>query len=282
MRIIHTIRHYFEKRGVVLMYHRIAMPFNDHWELCVSPQHFEQQLQVLTKKKVVSLQQLTGELHANNIAITFDDGYIDNYTTAKPLLEKYRLPATFFITTGQIEYPASYWWDELARLVGDRQLYMQHWQRLLPLTYDQQQHELTALRATGGAINGPRPEELCMSRSQLLDLASNALFDLGVHTVTHPALAHHSPATQLAEIAMARDWLYQLTGRPARLLAYPYGNYDETTINIASGQQFDAAFSTEEQAITKSSGKYRLGRFQVKDWDGHEFAERLEQWLKRT
>jgi peptidoglycan/xylan/chitin deacetylase (PgdA/CDA1 family) len=234
---------------------------------------------VLAKRKVVPLHQFTGSWPANSIAITFDDGYMDNYAVAKPMLEQYKLPATFFITTGQIEYRAPFWWDELAHLVSDQQLYMQHWHRLFPLPYDQLQQELAALRPTNGTINDPQIT-LCMTRTQLQELASNTLFELGVHTVTHPALAHQSPATQMAEINMAKDWLQRQTGRTPRLLAYPYGNYDETTINIASGQRFDGAFTTDPQVITQSSEKYRLGRFQVKDWDGKEFAERLEQWFK--
>lgn len=105
------------------MYHRIAQPQSDVWEICVSPQNFEQHLQVLKKKgNVVSLHQLAGEVNAerlskNSIAITFDDGYIDNFTTAKPLLEKYGLPATFFISSGNIETDKEFWWDELENII---------------------------------------------------------------------------------------------------------------------------------------------------------------------
>ncbi|HYE55770.1 MAG TPA: polysaccharide deacetylase family protein, partial [Chitinophagaceae bacterium] len=193
--------------------------------------------------------------------------------------EQYCLPATFFITTGQIEQQTPYWWDELGYIIRDRELYTQHWNRLLPMPYNRQQDELSLLRASAGVMHGSHAEEMCMSADQLKALASNPLFDLGVHTVTHPALAHHDRATQQEEITNAKAWLEQLTGRRAGLLAYPYGNYDETTINIAE-QQFDAAFTTEQRVITGSSGKYQSGRFQVKNWDGQEFAAQLEQWLK--
>ena len=51
------------------------------------------------------------------IAITFDDGYLDNYLVAKPLLEKYNLPATFFITSRNIGNKAEFWWDELEYII---------------------------------------------------------------------------------------------------------------------------------------------------------------------
>jgi peptidoglycan/xylan/chitin deacetylase (PgdA/CDA1 family) len=104
------------------MYHRIAAPEADPWQLAVSPDNFEQHLQFLQKsKKVVPLQQLVEKLHTRSsnkqaIAITFDDGYLDNYQIAKPLLEKYEIPATFFITSRNIGSNREFWWDELEKI----------------------------------------------------------------------------------------------------------------------------------------------------------------------
>jgi peptidoglycan/xylan/chitin deacetylase (PgdA/CDA1 family) len=109
--------------AVILMYHRIAQPISDVWDTAVSPQHFEQHLQHLQKSgNVVPLSLITdsiyaGQLNGNNIAITFDDGYADNFTTAMPLLEQYGLPATFFITAGNHKNTKEYWWDELERTI---------------------------------------------------------------------------------------------------------------------------------------------------------------------
>jgi peptidoglycan/xylan/chitin deacetylase (PgdA/CDA1 family) len=106
----------------ILMYHRVAEVAVDPWELCVTPQHFAEHLEVLSKfARVVSLSQLTQELDAGksidrSIAITFDDGYGDNLLTAKPILEKSDLPATIFVANGYVEQQREYWWDELERL----------------------------------------------------------------------------------------------------------------------------------------------------------------------
>jgi peptidoglycan/xylan/chitin deacetylase (PgdA/CDA1 family) len=51
------------------------------------------------------------------VVITFDDGYADNLHNARPLLEKYEVPATVFVTTGGIEQDREFWWDELDRLL---------------------------------------------------------------------------------------------------------------------------------------------------------------------
>jgi len=51
------------------------------------------------------------------VVITFDDGYADNLHNAKPLLERYNVPATFFLASGLIGQEQAFWWDELDRLL---------------------------------------------------------------------------------------------------------------------------------------------------------------------
>jgi peptidoglycan/xylan/chitin deacetylase (PgdA/CDA1 family) len=51
------------------------------------------------------------------VVVTFDDGYIDNYTFAYPILEELQIPATIFVTSGYIEKEREYWWDELERIL---------------------------------------------------------------------------------------------------------------------------------------------------------------------
>jgi len=51
------------------------------------------------------------------VVVTFDNGYSDNLYNAKPLLERYDIPATIFVTTGCIGREREFWWDELERLL---------------------------------------------------------------------------------------------------------------------------------------------------------------------
>jgi len=108
----------FSKTALTLSYHRVTETEVDPWELSVSPKNFEEQLQVLQKFRLLSfekfaLQQRAKNISPNSICITFDDGYGDNFLTAKPLLERYDCPATFFIATGYTNQQENFWWDEL-------------------------------------------------------------------------------------------------------------------------------------------------------------------------
>lgn len=119
MKWLHSIRQLFEHRAAVLMYHRVAEAAIDPWDLCVTPENFRAQLDVLSKKyTVLTVPQLLQHIDEKNIppksvCLTFDDGYRDNFLHAKPALETYNCPATFFIPSHFIGREKPFWWDEL-------------------------------------------------------------------------------------------------------------------------------------------------------------------------
>lgn len=113
----------FQASSIILAYHRIFDPKTDPQLLCVSPHNFEEQLKIIAQNYYpISLQSLQRAIKTNTIpnksvAITFDDGYVDNLLYAKPLLEKYKIPATVFISTHAINQKKELWWDELERII---------------------------------------------------------------------------------------------------------------------------------------------------------------------
>jgi peptidoglycan/xylan/chitin deacetylase (PgdA/CDA1 family) len=108
---------------LILMYHRVAEPTLDPWQLCVSPDHFAAQMQALRRqRRPVALAELTHELAQGRcprgaVVVTFDDGYADNLSAALPVLEAFEVPATVFCTSGAIGAAAPFWWDRLAGLL---------------------------------------------------------------------------------------------------------------------------------------------------------------------
>lgn len=105
------------------MYHRIAGLSCDPWQLAVSPACFDQQLRVIRQHwHPLPLHQLAqaltnGALPDRSVVLTFDDGYLDNFTQALPLLEQHQIPATFFITTNACAQQTPFWWDELQAII---------------------------------------------------------------------------------------------------------------------------------------------------------------------
>jgi len=123
-------------RRTILMYHRIAVDPEDPYSLCVSPDHFEDQLRTISETaEVVGLDRLVTGVdrrvwgfgshgHARRtrpqVAVTFDDGYADNLLAALPVLEALGLPMTVYVATGRLDSTTGYWWDRLALLLQGR------------------------------------------------------------------------------------------------------------------------------------------------------------------
>jgi peptidoglycan/xylan/chitin deacetylase (PgdA/CDA1 family) len=331
--LLHRIPNYFESKALVVMYHRVAEVESDTWDLAVSPARFKQHLQVLKQfAPVISAPELltklrTKTLPRRSVVITFDDGYVDNFTCATPLLEQFQLPATFFIIANTLARAREFWWDELERiflvqpslpaifflLLGDgrrlefdlaadyilsedlwtlhqqwkaqyaapptrrAQLYYLLWQTLKPLSFTEQEAAISYIRNWAKPASTVQPNT--MSVAQLRRLRDNPLFTVGAHTLTHAALAYHSPAVQKQEMLTGKQILSQGLHSNIDLLAYPYGSCSDETVALARTQAFTAAFTTQAQTITGSANLYRLGRFQVDNWEGPTFKKYLRHWF---
>jgi peptidoglycan/xylan/chitin deacetylase (PgdA/CDA1 family) len=94
-------------RALLLMYHSLSGPSS--YFSAISPTEFAWQMSYLAKTKlpVIPLAELVrrhvvGEPLGGCVVITFDDGYIDNYTIGAPILAQYGFPATIFVTVDEI------------------------------------------------------------------------------------------------------------------------------------------------------------------------------------
>ncbi|KJD34539.1 hypothetical protein PK35_01760 [Tamlana nanhaiensis] len=111
-----------EPKALVLMYHRVCNIKTDPWELAVSPKNFESQINELKKHYTIlpisALFKQFDNLKIKNrsVYITFDDTYQDNFTLAKPILEKHQCPATFFVPNYFTGKQQMFWWDELENI----------------------------------------------------------------------------------------------------------------------------------------------------------------------
>ena len=106
------------------MYHRVSCLDRDSQLLAVTPENFESQIKYLSENYILlSLNDLKEALSRKvipnkSVAITFDDGYLDNLTHALPLLEKYQIPATIFVSSGFVDGSFEMPSDELEKVVS--------------------------------------------------------------------------------------------------------------------------------------------------------------------
>ncbi len=300
------------------MYHRVAEPLHDPWGLAVSPARFASQLTHLARHRIpmrmddFAAASRDGSLPRAAVAITFDDGYLDNFVHAAPRLVDRALPATLFVTTGRIGDERGYWWDELARLVladprpsdasatigtvslpllwgadgvdpawradrpatTDRQrTYLATWSALRGLSEADRQVALQALRETLGAVDAD--DDRPMTASELARLAAGGAFELAAHSVHHPALTLLDSGERRWEMRESRRACEAIVGRPVHGFAYPYGDLDEAVCADVIASGFAWAFTTVGATVAADADRYRLPRIAVGDWDVERFAAAL-------
>ena len=157
----------------VLMYHRVCelTPQEAHSplmrDLTVSPAAFEQQLRYLAVNDftILTAEQVSAALHGHTplpqkaVAITFDDGYRDNFTAAFPLLRKYQAPATIFLVTSVMGTQDHLAWRDILEMKENRigfESHTVHHYDLAALSPDQLDLELTeSKRVIESQIHAP-------------------------------------------------------------------------------------------------------------------------------
>ena len=251
---------------------------------------------------VQSLRQ--GNLPANALSITFDDGYADNFDIALPILKRHGLSACFFIATGFLDGGRMFN-DSVIECVRasplqrldlaefglgqvDLQTPAQRTQaigRILPLIkyLGQDERQAALLRLQRQCRPPGLPDNLMMSRAQVRALHAAGM-EIGAHTVSHPILELADDAQAEAEIRDSRSLLEGLLDRPVSLFAYPNGqpgrDYSHRHAAIVKRQGFAAAVSTAAGVARPGDDCYQLPRFTPWDllpqrWIGRLVAGRL-------
>ncbi|CAN5739105.1 polysaccharide deacetylase family protein [soil metagenome] len=298
-------------QAVILMYHRIADDPMDPWGNCVSPENFEGHLAVLRDiARPTRLADLVeglraGTLWDGTVCVTFDDGYADNLEVARPLLERYGIPATLFATTGRDGRDREFWWDRLARALGvgadqgeDLELDLagetRRWtvtagsrrdigrelhESLLPLSPAAREPVLRDLAAWAGFDpDNVRPTHRAMEPGELGQMAEGDLVDVEAHTVNHPALSLLPPEDQARELMDSRAQVGDWVGLPARGVSYPHGRVGEVTRRLAGEAGYTYACCSAEAPVRSDSDCFMLPRAYIADSTAETFARRVK-WL---
>ena len=214
-------------KSLILMYHRVSSPDTDPWALCVTPEYFAEQLQVLKDTfNVVTLRDLGCALRKRRIAdrtiaISFDDGYADVLHNARPALDAFDLPATVFTTTGNLTREREFWWDELEQLIlNDRPLpkkltlTINESDRSWAVSSDSSRHNMKSGRAWEGEPGSRMSlfHEIWESMLRLSSDEQNSVLDQLATLSESPPTLRRSHRSMTAEevITLAQDGLIDI------------------------------------------------------------------------
>ena len=247
---------------------------------------------------------LNGTLPSRALAITFDDGYADNEELAAPILQRLRMPATFFVSTGFLDGECM-WNDRVIEAVracrsdeidlgslglGRHSLSSAQARRgaidallrdIKHMEPEQRQAVCDGVVELSGATAQPR---LMMRPEQVRSLRTWGM-DVGAHTVTHPILTRVAASAARDEIGLSKERLEQITGNRIDLFAYPNGvpaqDYALEHVSMVKQCGFSAAVSTAWGAASRRSDRFQLPRFTPWDSSRIRYGARLLGNLRR-
>jgi peptidoglycan/xylan/chitin deacetylase (PgdA/CDA1 family) len=243
----------------IFTYHRIRdtrvpQPFDDG-VVDATPEGFDEQVATMKRHfNIVGIDDLLayaqgGTLPPNPLAITFDDGYLDNYQLALPVLKKHDVRAVFFIATTYLTERRIFWWDRICytlktstreaielrypvpmrvELTGNRRKSLREVLRIpkdhFDLDLDRFLDELTAAAGVpwSRTIDRELADKLLMTWDQVRELR-RAGMDVQSHTRTHRVLQTIRPELLADELKGSRADLERELGEPIRAVSYPVG-----------------------------------------------------------
>jgi peptidoglycan/xylan/chitin deacetylase (PgdA/CDA1 family) len=285
---------------LVLNYHRIGNPDDDLFDpgvFSATAEQFNKQISHL--KRLVSLVTLEEALAFTEgtikertrhcrVLLTFDDGYLDNYDIAYPILRSHGVQGVFFLATSLVGSCHIPWWDHIAYLMKTarkRRFSLSYPANLIvdidgsgltqslravlslykmPENSDSSRFMQQLLEETGGD-DPPGSLRRFLNWDEAREMISGGMM-IGSHTHSHHILSQLEPSRQFEELTQSQSILNQELGFKPDVLAYPVGgrtSFSDQTQKAARDAGYRAAFSfyggTNLQGNTSPYDVNRIG-----------------------
>lgn len=252
--------------GHILTFHRVVPRakknrIHNHLSLEISPEQLEETISFYKAEnyKFVSLDEVSDRLKKKEfkkrfVAFTFDDGYVDNYTIAYPILKRHEIPFTIYITTNFPDAKAILWWylleDKIiqneevcfkwrgkdyqytCKNVTEKELAFDQIRTLINQNFELENHE-DLLKI----IFNKTKEELCtysnnlaMTWEDIKEISKDPLCTIGAHTVNHYPLSQLNEDQLVFEINESKELIEKKIGKPVEHFAYPFGKKKEASL----------------------------------------------------
>ncbi|MCW5517999.1 polysaccharide deacetylase family protein [Muriicola sp. Z0-33] len=203
------------------------------------------------------------------IMITFDDGYFNN-TWALPILRKFKVPATVFITTHNLISNESFWWDVVYKFRSKEGITLdairKEQQYLKAFKYSEI-NEYLYENFGKDCFNPWSDIDRPMTKEELITFASDEYITIGNHTHNHAILTNYSEQEIEEEFKKSNRILEETLGESITTMAFPNGNFNKNILNITEEAGFKYAFTTQSSITRlplKNNGTIKLNRFMAR------------------
>ncbi|MCB2173673.1 polysaccharide deacetylase family protein [bacterium] len=291
-------------KAVVLMYHRVlgdgerARSFS-HPGIIVAGDSFAMQMAYLREQfTVLTLDDFLAALHGNgpfppgSCLITFDDGWLDNYRNALPIMQREGLPATVFLPVAYIGTGKVFWREQAcAVLCGAAREHGGKGAQLLGALGLERLADLPPAESTAAIqeyLNGLKNFAIDRREAVLAEIDAYAQtmaadedavdrfidwdqaremqecgISFGSHGFSHYLLTQLDYAAVTEEACSSRQAIQAELNRQVRALSYPNGNYDDRITEIVAEVGYAAAFTVESGPVASGDDPYRVKRVSI-------------------
>ena len=308
----------FQKNCIVLIYHRVTELKNDPQLLAVNPSNFEDQIKYLKENyNILSLKELIEclkkkKVPSKSVVITFDDGYLDNYNQAYPILKRYQVPATIFVSSGMISSNREFWWNELEYIFfeaediiskaleleikgkfhrwfirsspGALKVYDDLHPLIKGLNIEAREAIMENLFRWAGKERIARPTHAVMDVAELKMLAQSNIIEIGAHTCLHPRLSNESCEVQTKEIEGSKLDLEKLLQNEVKSFSYPFGtsaDFNSDSVGAVKKAGYICGIANNQGCVTNDTDPFTVPRMLVRNWTTSEFANNLKAFAKK-
>lgn len=278
---------------VILMFHKVNSKY-DPLPLTIGVKIFDKIINEITKKhEIITIHELNNnDIESLNtglkFVITFDDGYKDNYVNAFPILVKYSVPATIYLSVDHIEGKKVFWYEQLAHalLTSKKEIIDITDQGLKKITLDSKRHRLDALNMLNDILKVYTENERTNIVNTILKISEtestfnpsdmltwemihkmkNHRISFGSHTMTHPILSRESKDRIVNEIRLSKKIIEKQIGNKVYSFAYPNGTESDintTVVNEVINADYRSACTTIEGINKNTEQRYLLKRINI-------------------
>lgn len=283
-RVVYILRYLYNKlynNPVKILYtHRIIDHSDEFFELLkaldyFTVEEFKKKIKYLLRHyRIISLEECItyekeGKRPTNCVVLTFDDGYKSVYKDAFPILKRYNIPATVFVTTESIDKSVLLWHDKLLYIIGRSRVQEFSFPQNGGIKYKndtlkdkvktfnkivswlkkyEEDKKIKFLQELSNILQIKEDEiensGLMITWNEAKEMHASGLVEFGAHTVSHPILTKVSTERVEYEIRQSKAIIEQKLVAKVKYFAYPNGDYNQNIKNMVKKAGYSEACTT--------------------------------------
>ncbi len=257
----------FRNRGLVkiLLYHSIVRKADwkagiDPFDQCVPDEEFETHMAYLKKKfEIISPSDILANRFSSskiNVVITFDDGFMNNFLVAFPILKKYSVKATFFLTTSFISKKSVPWFLKLSAEEKIKARDLEYAEFSKKVRDSSLFDDKDFFGDTSGVFYP-------MGWDEVKELAREDIVTIGSHASSHIPLTKLPDKAAEKELRSSKEEIEQNIKKEISSVSYPHGYTDKRIARLAEKCGYKIGITTRHGFNTLSTARFLLKRNEV-------------------